>query len=158
MNTLDILKYGNRTLLRSIQDLPEADWETRGVCGVWSVKEIIIHLTSYEYFLQEALDQFLDRGARPIMQAMQSQGADFNDIYVGQRKHLSVSEAMDEYRQAHAKSMELAAKIPAEIYPRNGEIPWYGAQYCLEDFIVYTQYGHKREHSAQIMVFRDTLK
>ncbi|MEJ2706992.1 MAG: DinB family protein [Anaerolineales bacterium] len=158
MNTLDILKYGHRTLLKSIQDLPEADWETGGVCGVWSVKEILIHLTSYEYFLQEALDQFIDQGATPIMQAMQRQGADFNDIYVGQRKNLSVSEVKQEYREAQAKSMEMAAKIPEATYRRNGEIPWYGEQYCLEDFIVYTQYGHKREHSAQIMVFRDTLK
>jgi hypothetical protein len=27
----------------------------------------------------------------------------------------------------------------------------------MADFIVYTQYGHKREHSAQIAAFRDRL-
>jgi hypothetical protein len=38
MNVLDILKYGHRTLLTSVEDLPEPDWEIGGVCGVWSVK------------------------------------------------------------------------------------------------------------------------
>jgi proline iminopeptidase len=28
-------------------------------------------------------------------------------------------------------------------------------EYALDDFIVYNYYGHKREHSAQIAVFRD---
>jgi len=30
--------------------------------------------------------------------------------------------------------------------------------YALDDFIVYTNYGHKREHSAQIAAFRDGLR
>ena len=36
--------------------------------------------------------------------------------------------------------------------------PWYGKEYALDDFIVYTFYGHKREHSAQIAAFRDLLR
>jgi len=31
------------------------------------------------------------------------------------------------------------------------------AKEMMADFIVYTQYGHKREHSAQIAAFRDQL-
>lgn len=38
-----------------------------------------------------------------------------------------------------------------------GALPCYGAEYDLEDFIVYSFYGHKREHCAQIAVYRDTL-
>jgi hypothetical protein len=40
---------------------------------------------------------------------------------------------------------------------QNGALPWYGAEYDLEDFIAYSFYGHKREHTAQINVFRDAL-
>jgi hypothetical protein len=35
MNAADILKYGHLTVMRSIEGLPETDWETPGVCGVW---------------------------------------------------------------------------------------------------------------------------
>jgi hypothetical protein len=31
-------------------------------------------------------------------------------------------------------------------------------EYSLDDYIVYSSYGHKREHGAQINVFKDTLK
>jgi hypothetical protein len=33
MNASDILKYGHLTVLRTIDGLPQADWETSGVCG-----------------------------------------------------------------------------------------------------------------------------
>lgn len=51
--------------------------------------------------------------------------------------------------------MALVAQIPAETARLTGTLPWYGAEYALDDFVVYTFYGHKREHSAQIAVFRD---
>ena len=34
MNVMDVLKYGNRTLLQSVQGLAEEDWDVKGVCGV----------------------------------------------------------------------------------------------------------------------------
>jgi hypothetical protein len=51
MNAVDILKYGQLTVLRTLDGLPESAWETPGACGVWSVKEIIAHLASYEQVL-----------------------------------------------------------------------------------------------------------
>ena len=57
-----------------------------------------------------------------------------------------------------ARVIELAAKIPAEKFRENGTIAWYGPDYCLDDFIVYTNYAHKREHAAQIDVFGDRYR
>jgi hypothetical protein len=31
-----------------------------------------------------------------------------------------------------------------------GSIPWYGPEYALDDLLVYTMYGHKREHAPQL--------
>jgi len=44
MNLSDILKYGHQTVLRTVDGLPDKEWERGGVCGVWSVKDIIAHL------------------------------------------------------------------------------------------------------------------
>jgi len=157
MNSLDILKYGNQTLLKSVEGLPEPDWEVEGVCGWWSVKEIMAHMTSYEYLLVEALCTFLGEGFGPYMSEMASLGDEWNDIQVERRKAMSVMETLAEYNQVHQRVMEYAPQIPEAKYRENGTIPWYGPEYCLDDFIVYTSYGHKREHSAQIMVYRDQL-
>jgi hypothetical protein len=82
----------------------------------------------------------------------------FNDYEVEQRKDNSYDEIMAEYHQAHARTLEQVAQIPAETLREAGRIPWYGAEYALDDLIVYQYYGHKREHMAQVAVFIDLLK
>ena len=59
MNAVDILKYGQQTVLQTIDGFPNSAWETPGACGVWSVKDIIAHLTSYEHVLIDVLSPFL---------------------------------------------------------------------------------------------------
>jgi hypothetical protein len=53
--------------------------------------------------------------------------------------------------------MQLSAGVPANLLRQPGTLPWYGPEYALDDFLVYSFYGHKREHTAQIAVFADTL-
>ena len=45
-------------------------------------------------------------------------------------------------------------QVPIRVRRLNGMLPWYGAATDLEDFIVYSIYGHKREHAAQIAAYR----
>ncbi len=48
-------------------------------------------------------------------------------------------------------------KIPEGAWRQTGMLAWYGAEYDLEDYVVYTYYGHKREHCGQIQAFRNHL-
>jgi uncharacterized protein (TIGR03083 family) len=157
MNAHDILKYGNGTVLGAVAGLPDADWETGGVCGFWSVKNIVAHLASYELVLVDVLGGFLGAATTPLLAAFQS-GEGFNDQQVDARATLSPAETMAEYVAAHERTLSLLAQIPAEKLPEPGTLPWYGAEYALDDFLVYAYYGHKREHCAQIAVFRDQIK
>jgi hypothetical protein len=157
MNALDILKYGQRTVLQTIEGLPDSAWETPGVCGVWSVKDIIAHLASYEHLLLEVLSTFVSGGSTPYLNKFTDPGGNFNDREVAARKGKSIKEVLGEFNDTHAQVMSLAARIPVETFSQTGTLPWYGMEYALDDFIVYNQYGHKREHSAQIAVFRDQL-
>ena len=167
MNTSDILKYGHLTVLRAIDGLPDPAWEAGGVCGVWSVKDIIAHLASYEHVLKEVLSSFQadsampssspGGSATPMLNAFTEPGGRFNDAQVALRKGSSPADVLAEYTGTHDQVAALAAQIPAETLRRAGTLPWYGAEYALDDFIVYAYYGHKREHCAQIAVFRDSL-
>jgi hypothetical protein len=107
--------------------------------------------------LAEVLDTFLGAEFGPTLNEKAQLGDEWNDVQVERRRDKSVAEVRAEYNQVHARVMELAARVPGEKYSEIGTIPWYGLDYCLDDFIVYTSYGHKREHSAQIMVYRDQL-
>lgn len=157
MNAVDILKYGHQTFLNSIDGLPEGDWHTPGVCGVWSVWDIIAHLASYEQVLIEVLNSLLGDSPTPTLDKFGELGVQFNDVEVEARRDRAVGDVLAEYQDAHSQTLALLAKIPAEVRRQNGTLPWYGPDYDLDDFIVYTFYGHKREHSAQIGVFRDQL-
>jgi hypothetical protein len=158
MNVLDILKYGHLTFTGTLEGVPQAEWETGGVCGVWSVKNIIAHLTSYELVVADVLRSFVNDEPTPHLETMGTLGpAEFNDSEVAKRQAKSAADTLAEYQAAHAQIRTLAAQIPAETFRQNGTIPWYGEGYDLEDFIVYINYAHKREHSAEINVFRDRL-
>jgi len=158
MHPIDVLKYGHLTVLGTLEKFPESEWYTTGACGYWSVKDIIAHLTSFEQVLVEVLNNLLEPGATPYLDAYASQGLNFNDEQVNQRSELSMQDVLAEYKTAHEKVMQAAAAIPQSLWRQNGVLPWYGAEYDLEDFIVYTFYAHKREHCGQIAVFSDRFK
>lgn len=165
MNAQDILKYGHGTVLRAVEGLPDAEWETGGVCGLWSVKDIIAHLASYEQVLEEVLLSFQGNSAMPslspggsatpMLNAFVAPGGQFNNSQVALRASGSYADVLDEYTSVHERVSTLAAQIPAETLRQAGTLPWYGLEYALDDLIVYAFYGHKREHCAQIAVFRD---
>ncbi len=159
MNALDILKYGDLTFLGAVGNVPDPERETTGVCGAWSTKDLIAHLTAYEIALVEALSEVAQDGKpTPTLEQFRAPGGRFNDEQVAQRKNQTVAESLAEYRDAHAQAMAMAAQLGAEKLREVGTIPWYGEVYSLEDFIVYAFYGHKREHSGQIAVFCDRFK
>jgi uncharacterized damage-inducible protein DinB len=157
MNAADILKYGHQTALQATEGFPEGEWEKEGACGVWSVKDIIAHLASYEEVLVDILSTFIGRHPTPYLDRFIELGGQFNDTEVEKRQRRTMREVLDEFNDAYAQVMSLAEQIRPEQFRETGTLPWYGMGYSLDDVIVYMYYGHKREHSAQIAAFRDRL-
>ncbi len=158
MNLEDVLKYGHQTVMNSISGLDESECMVGGVCGVWSVRDIIAHLASHELVMIDVFNSLLNTEPRPNLDNFLAQGYAFNDIEVDKRKAMSYAEIVSEYAQASTQAQALAPKIPLVKRRQVGAIPWYGSEYDLEDLVAYSNYGHKREHCAQIAVYRDTLK
>ena len=157
MNATDIMKYGNLTLQGSLKNVPDNEWETNGVCGFWSVKNIVAHLASHECVLVDVLTSFLGSNPTPYLDEYTA-GLQFNDNQVDKRMSLSPQQTLAEYNDTHAKAMSLITQIPVETLRKVGTLSWYGPEYALDDYIVYGIYGHKREHSAQVNVFTDRFK
>jgi hypothetical protein len=157
MHSHDVLKYGHRTFISALDDFPSGAVNRPGACGMWSVKDIVAHLASYELLLVDVLNAQLGETATPFLNQLFAQGEQFNDSQVEARQSHSFEQVFGEYNAAHAQVMALAAKIPAATFQQTGSLPWYGAEYDLDDYIAYSFYGHKREHSAQVAAFRDRL-
>jgi hypothetical protein len=159
MNTLAILEYGHQTVLKTLDGVTRKHWGTPGVCGYWSIKEIVAHLASYEQLHTDVLHSLLNDGENtPTLDLMLASHEQFNDLEVPRRSASSPEGVLAEYNRIHGELMELADRFPEEQFSVNGILPWYGEEYCLNDFLVFSSYGHKREHSAQVNVFRDSLE
>jgi hypothetical protein len=158
MNALDVLKYGDKTVHQVLDGFPDEAWETPGVCGVLSVKEIVAHLAAYENVLVDVLTTFVSNEPTPHLAGMIEQADQFNENAIANRKTQTPQTILDEYNKAHERAMELAILITPEVYRQTATLPWYGAEYALDDLIAYMYYGHKQEHCAQIAVFRDHLQ
>jgi hypothetical protein len=157
MNADDVFRYGHLTVLGTVNGFPDSHWETPGVCGIWSAKDVIAHLASYELATGDAFAGILSEEPTETLGLMMSRAEAFNDSQVEQRRGQTPQETLAEYTQAYERAAEMLSRIPLEQRRRSGILPWYGAEYDLEDLITYMSYGHKREHSAQIAECRNRL-
>lgn len=158
MNTPDIMFYANKKVVDATDNLPESEWNKKGVCGEWSVKDIVAHIVSYELIINDVLSTFTNSTVNtPYLDRMKKNHDVFNAEEVNGRKNLTVKQVTDEYKNTYEKNMKLLSMIPKEKLSEVGTIPWYGENYCLDDFIVYMVHGHKVEHSTQIALFKDNL-
>jgi uncharacterized damage-inducible protein DinB len=159
MNAHDVLMYGHRWVHRHLNDLTDEQWLAGGVCGFWSVKDIVSHLASYEWVLVDVLAGFVEPGPTLILdQFIRQRGDDFNAAQINQRKEWSPAQVLADYDAGYERVMDLLTRIAEQRQRQPGTLPWYGNEYSLEDLLVYQYYGHKREHMAQVSVYRDTLK
>ncbi len=159
MNTLDVMLSGHRTVLQTVDGLESEQWEVPQVVGVWSTKDIVAHLSSFEAVLIDVFAAVLDDDAEtPVLDSFLAGPAQFNDAQVAMRRDLAPHVVLGEYEANFEEALVLARALPADVFARNGLLAWYGDAYDLDDFIAYMFYGHKREHAAQIKLFRKTLE
>ena len=154
MNVRDVLTYGHKDVITVVEGLSEAEWQIPEVTTSWSVKDTIGHLAAYEVLLEDAFTSVLDPSARtPTLEKMRAGAKSFNDAEAESRRDRSGREVLDEYSAAHERVIRLLDRFTPERLREPGTIPWYGAEYSLDDFVVYANYAHKREHVAQIRLF-----
>ncbi len=149
MNAPDILSYGHRDLLATFEKISDQQWSV-GVNTTWTVRDVLAHMASYETLLEDALKFVAGQSPTPMLDDMGRDQAGFNDRQVAARKDKSSAELLDELRRGHEHVLALVNTFGPEKLRQVGTIPWYGKEYSLDDFIVYANYAHIREHVGQV--------
>ena len=147
MNPADILRHGQREIDALIDRLEARHWGAIAL-GTWTAKDLVGHLGAFEVRFVEVLTMFV--GEQPATSLRAAPLATFNDDQAAIRLDWPVDAIVAELRDAHRRASDLVPRIPAERWREVGTIPWYGPEYALDDLVVYTMYGHKREHSPQL--------
>jgi hypothetical protein len=153
MNAVQMLENSHAKVIESVDDLPELLWDVPDVCGEWSVKDIIVHLASYERVALDVLKTFQGEEPTPYVLRCFADNDEFNRSQVGTRKYLTAQQAMNEYNEAQIQTTSLLEQIPVDAAQRVGTMPWYNQKRCLTDYIG-TLYDHTCEHCQQIISFR----
>jgi hypothetical protein len=153
MDAVQILESSHARVLETLDDLSEPLWDVPGVCGEWSVKDIVAHLASYERVVIDVLKTFQGDEPTPYLLRYFADNDEFNKAQVEARKYLTAQQVMNEYQEAEVQSASLLAQIPADVVQRVGTLPWYDPEHCLKDFIG-VLYQHTCEHCDQIVQFR----
>jgi uncharacterized protein (TIGR03083 family) len=152
VNPIDVLRYGRRDVDALIDRLRPDDW-TAIALGTWTTKDLVGHLGAFEVRFADILAIAL--GASPDTDLVRADPATFNDDQAAVRRDWTVADVVTELRDASDRVAERAARIPADRWVEVGTIPWYGPQYSLDDLVVYSMYGHKREHAPQLEAVLD---
>jgi hypothetical protein len=152
MNPLDVLRYGQRDVDGLVARFRPDDWDAIAL-GVWTTKDLVGHLGAFEARFGDILAWFL--GDAPPAGLMLENPATFNDDQAAIRHDWTVEAVLDEFRAATERITALAARIPTERWAEVGTIPWYGPEYAMDDLLVYSMYGHKREHCPQLEAVLD---
>ncbi len=147
MNAVDVLMYGQRTILATMGRYRPDDW-SRIALGVWTSKDLLGHLGAFEVRFADVLATFVD--APVVSGLLDADPRTFNDDQAAVRADWTIERITDEFLTAHQRVMAHAGALPAERWREVGTIPWYGPEYSLDDLVVYQMYGHKREHDPQL--------
>jgi uncharacterized damage-inducible protein DinB len=157
MNASELLEKGHMMVVQAVDGLPELQWDAPGVCGEWSVKDIIAHLASYEHVILDVLNTFSGKEPTPYVLRFIFQTQEFDDAEVAARKYATAQQVIDEYQDTQVQTTSLLEQIPLERVQQPGTMPWYQQDLSLADFIN-RMYEHTREHCDQIMHFHDKVK
>ena len=121
MNVLDILRHGHETVKTAVAELPNNEWYVPGVCGHWSVKDIVAHLASFEQLLVEVAQSVQQTNPpTPMLDHLLTNEAQFNDLEVEKRHDHTLETIWAEYETAHQTAVDLLSQIPAKQFRQNG--------------------------------------
>lgn len=117
-----------------------------GVTGVWSIKDIIAHVTSWE---EEALAHLptILAGGKPPRYSVTYGGIDaFNAQTMGQKRNLSLSEVLGQRDDTHGRLINFIHSVPEEHFIRETR---FRRRLRLDT------YGHYRIHADAIRKWRE---
>jgi len=153
MNVIDVLMYGQRTIVRTMERYRPEDW-SKIALGVWTSKDLLGHLGAFEVRFADVLATFVD--APVVSGLLEADPKTFNDDQAAIRAAWTIEQITDEFLTAHERVMTHARVIQVDRWREVGTIPWYGLEYALDDLVVYQMYGHKREHDPQLSAVLET--
>jgi uncharacterized damage-inducible protein DinB len=143
-NILNHLDENWQALVQALSGLSEKDLMEPNVCGSWSVREIMSHISTWEEEALQNIPLILDGEATPRYSSSGGITA-FNDRAQTDKKEYTLSRVKREFYATHQKFVTFLSALPDAVYLNNSR---------LAKRIRLDGYDHYQEHTAQIEIWR----
>jgi hypothetical protein len=143
-NILNRLEENWQVLLQAVSGLSEKELMEAGVCGDWSVRDIMCHISTWE---EEAMENipFILRGESTPRYSSHGGIVEFNARAQADKKEYTLTRVKREFHSTHQRFTSYLDSIQAVFFNVNPR---------LIKRIRLDGYNHYLEHAAQIEKWR----
>lgn len=124
--------------------LSEEQMLTPGVTGDWSVRDILLHVSSWEQEALKYLPVILAGGRTPRYSVLYGGIDAFNALMAEQKYGLTLAKAQREHMETHARLLAYLETVPEDVFRNH---PRFVRRVRLDT------YGHYPEHTKSILLF-----
>ena len=153
MNQGAILRFfreDHRKLKQTIEKLTESQMINDLVMGDWSVKDIIAHISAWNWEIAKSVDEVLVRKAPWYLTKGETA---FNMVEVEKRRNWSLQQVLDEWEKSFDSLIHRIEEITAEEWNIDTGLVWAdGSAVTIESLFGYRykEEGHEGGHALQI--------
>ena len=140
------LETGRSEMLATATLVPFADRQTRPVCGVWTLKDLLGHLADWEWYGVEKLDGPPSRCSLNLR--FRGKIQDWNEAHAAARKDQPWDVVWSDFQAARLALGQLLEKMSQEDLAQPFAVPW-SRKWTVYRWIHLWLY-HEREHAADM--------
>lgn len=117
-----------------------------GVVGSWSVRDVLVHVASWDEEALKALPVVVDGGRVPRYSDMYGGIDAFNALTQERKASLNLEQVIQELEDTHRRLVDFLEGVPDAAFATEGRF----LRRLRQD-----TYGHYREHAEQINAWRE---
>jgi len=148
--TLARLAESRLALLQAIEGLSEEEMTQVQVEEVWTIKDVLGHITSWEETCLEPLQRFADGGPYDV-QVIENYLA-WNDVEAARKREVPLDTILDELADIRQGLVEAVSRLSAGHWEQRVPFAW-GGQGKIADTLT-GLHVHEMEHVSHIQRWR----
>jgi uncharacterized damage-inducible protein DinB len=145
-DTLTRLAESRQALHQAIEGLSEEEMTQVQVEGVWTVKDVLGHIASWEETCLEPLRRYTDGG--PFEVEVIEDYLAWNDVEAARKRDVPLDAILDELAAVRQGMVEAASRLSAEQWKQRVPFSWGGEGTIAGLLDVF--YRHELEHVHNI--------
>ena len=152
--TLARLAKSRQALHQAIEGLSEEEMTQIQVEGVWTIKDVLGHITSWEETCLEPLRHYVDGGPYDV-QVIKGYLA-WNDVEAARKRDIPLKAILDELAAVRQGIVEAASRLSARQWEQKVPFAWGGTETIADT--LRGLHVHEMEHVRHIQQWRGELR